>query len=315
MKKIDNPLRIKVTGNCNRECVFCHHEGGDCNIEEIHPNKALKSNIRKLSSQLDIHVAALTGGEPLMHSDLPEIAAFLYADCGLEKIYMTSNGMIKRDISFWKEMKRCGLDKVNISVPDIFNEYKKRSKSLESFFQNQLHNMKCINSLDINVDVNVVVFNDYEYTKFVIDTLNSLKEDGFEFHIYLLPNLSIYDYGRSISTIKTICEKMGYKEKYTCIMQGISNSSRRYQDEVGNQLFVKSTEKDNKVFLLPGLCDNCAKRDVCLEGFYGLRLEQREGIYYIRLCLLKSTSDVLIPFDDFFQSDICRILQRQWQNC
>lgn len=312
MKKIDNPLRIKVTGKCNRDCAFCHHEGGDNCIEDIYPDKTLRNHIRKMCGQLNISAAALTGGEPLMRYDLPRLADFLHTDCRFEKIYMTSNGTIRKDASFWKEMKECGLAKVNISVPDVISEYKRNSEIAKDIFQNQLHNIANINELDINVDINVVVFSDYMYTEYVINTLNSLKTDKLKFHIYLLPNLEVHAYERSIKTIKKICKKMGYKEDYTCLMPGISNASRRYHDSVGNQLFVKSTERNSKVFLLPGLCDNCTKREECMEGFYGIRLEKREGKYLIRLCLLKSTEDVLIPIDGFFDSSIYRILQKQW---
>jgi Molybdenum cofactor biosynthesis enzyme len=317
MKKVDNPLRIKVIGKCNRDCRFCHHEGGDNHIQEIIPNQELGDSIHRLCHQLHIGSIALTGGEPLKHPDLVELAYFLSSTVGIHKLYMTSNGTIRKDESFWQKMKESGLEKVNISVPDVMTEYKKNTDftATESIFQNQLENIKAINKLGIHVDVNVVVFSDQMYTKYVVNTLNTLNEQGKLFHIYLLPNLTSGENERSVQVIEEVLRDMHYKKEYICSGINISNASRRYQNENGNQLFVKTTEKDHKVYMLPGFCDKCDKRDACLEGFYGLRLEKRNGIHYIRACLLKDTNETLIPLSEFFTSKLYDLLKEKWGGC
>lgn len=312
MKKIDNPLRIKVTGICNRDCSFCHHEGGDNRIEEIMPSLSLGYDIKKLCQKLNIEAAALTGGEPLMHSDLPGLAKFLKEDAGIGKIYMTTNGIIPKPVPFWRSLKSCGLQKVNISVPDVMTEYKRNSGMSDAVFQNQLANIKIINDMEINVDINVVVFSDFLYTKYVIDTLNALKSEDMQFHIYLLPNLTVDQYARSCEVISRVISNMGYKRDYICTGENISNTSFRYHDDAGNQLFVKTTEKNNQIYHLAGFCDKCDKKNECLEGFYGLRLEKRQGIYYIRTCLIRDTKETLIPLSRFFTSEIYKVLQKKW---
>lgn len=317
MKKVDNPLRIKVTGKCNRDCSFCHHEGGDNRIEEIIPDQELGDNVRKLCQQLRIDSIALTGGEPLKHPDLVELTSFLNSTVGINKIYMTSNGTIRKDESFWQRMQERGLEKVNISVPDVMAEYKKNADftATESIFQNQLENIKAINKLGIHVDVNVVVFNDKMYTKYVINTLNTLNEQGLLFHIYLLPNLTPGENQHSAQVIEEVLDDMCYGAEYLCSGTNISNASRSYRDKNGNQLFVKTTEQDHKVYMLSGFCDKCDKRDACLEGFYGLRLEKRNGIHYVRTCLLRDTREALIPLSEFFKSEIYELLLKKWGGC
>lgn len=312
MKKIDNPLRIKITGVCNRCCSFCHHEGGDNQIEEIIPSAVLGYDIKKLCQKLNINSVALTGGEPLMHSNLIALAEFLQSEVEIGKFYMTSNGIIRKETSFWKDLKKLGLQKVNISVPDVMAEYKRNSSITGDVFQNQLQNIKEINDIEVNVDVNVVVFSDYLYTKYVIDTLNALKAQGLVFHIYLLPNLSPDKYEYSTMIIDRVLKNMGYKKDYTCSGESISNTSKRYHDAAGNQLFVKTTEKNQKVYQLSGFCDKCEKKTICREGFYGLRLEKRQGIHYIRTCLIRDTEDTLIPLSRFFSSDIYKLLLKKW---
>lgn len=313
MKIIDNPLRIKVTGKCNRACIFCHHEGGNANIEEIRPNESLKYYIQELFAKLNMNSVALTGGEPLIHSNLTRLTKFLYHEVNVKRIYMTTNGVCKMQLDFWEEMANCGLKKVNISVPDIFAEYSKNMKLANHFFENQIHNIKILNHLGINVDINVVVFNDVPYTEYVIQTLRSLQNDGIKFHIYLLPNLHKEHNVKSIQTIQTVCQKLGYKiEEVAKDFCGISNSSVKMINAFEEKLFIKTTQKNNEVFRFPDICKDCQCQEECLEGFYGLRLEKREGVYYIRLCLLRSTPDVLIPFEVFLQSNQLSNLQKLW---
>lgn len=149
MKRIDNPLRIKVTGKCNRDCSFCHHEGGDNHIEEIIPDQELGDNIRILCQQLHIDSIALTGGEPLKHPDLVGLTSFLNTVAGINKIYMTSNGTIRKDALFWQKMQERGLEKVNISVPDVMAEYKKTQILLRQrvFFKTSWRILKQLISL------------------------------------------------------------------------------------------------------------------------------------------------------------------------
>ncbi len=314
MKKIDNPLRIKVTGLCNRDCSFCHHEGGDKNIEEIVPDMDLAYSIKELCQELHINSIALTGGEPLKHSDLPGFARFLHSQAGMNRLYMTTNGTIRKEAAFWSELQSCGLQKVNISVPDVMAEYKKNQAGTasEDIFQNQLQNIKEINKLNINVDINVVVFSDKMYTRYVVDTLNTLKRQGLLFHIYLLPNLTAGKYEQSINVINEVIEDKKYTKQYVSMGTNISNATKCYQDSEGNRLFVKTTEKNHKTYLLSGHCDKCKYKNECLEGFYGLRLEKRNGIYYIRTCLLNNTPEALIPLSEFAQSNVYGLLLKKW---
>ena len=67
MKKIDNPLRIKVTGVCNRDCSFCHHEGGDNRIEEIGPSLSLGYDIKKLCQKLNIELSIMEKTKKLLN--------------------------------------------------------------------------------------------------------------------------------------------------------------------------------------------------------------------------------------------------------
>jgi hypothetical protein len=52
------------------------------------------------------------------------------------------------------------------------------------------------------------------------------------------------------------------------------------------------------------VCDGCVIKKVCMEGFYGTRLERRRDGYYIRLCIYKHTPEVLLPWKEFVASNL-----------
>ncbi|MCC8138347.1 MAG: radical SAM protein [Clostridiales bacterium] len=314
MKIIDNPLRIKVTGRCNRACAYCHHEGGDADIEELAPDGLLREYIVELFRKLHMNAAAITGGEPLIYEGLPQFIQFLHEETDVEKIYLTTNGTIRKEEAYWGNLISNGLKKVNISIPDIFVEYVQGMRISDQFLQNQIGNIRTLNLLGMEPDVNVVVFSDLAYTKYVLETLRSVQRKGSRFHIYLLPNLNDRDNERSRSTIYDVCREMGFHEVLRPVdFEGISNSSLQMGNDDGEILFVKSTRKNNQVYMFPPVCENCECREKCREGFYGLRLEKRNGIYFIRLCLIKNTDDVLIPFRRFLDSDFLLELEKVWR--
>ena len=312
MKKIDNPLRIKITGKCNRKCCFCHEEGGMHEIEDILPDLELENLIRIVVNELHIKSIALTGGEPLMHPDLTGLCDFFCRQPGIENIYITSNGLINRDKTFWSHIHKCGLKKINISVPDIIREYQDNNYMPHSIFFNQVSNIKILNDLGVQVDVNVAVFSDFLYTKYVIETLQLIKKEGLRFQIYLLPNLLSDHYQSSIDIIDNICDNLGYRQQNLCQLSGISNAVKVFENSSGDSLYVKTTAKNNEVYTFPYICNECNKRAHCKEGFYGIRLEKRAGKYFVRLCLIKNTPDVLMPFDKFKNDPVWEELKKLW---
>jgi pyruvate formate lyase activating enzyme len=72
---VDFPGRIAATvftGGCNLRCPFCHNSqllGGDA--EELMDSGALLDFLRKRQGVLD--GVCITGGEPTLHADLPEL--------------------------------------------------------------------------------------------------------------------------------------------------------------------------------------------------------------------------------------------------
>jgi GTP 3',8-cyclase len=114
-------LRFSLTDRCNLNCVYCtplrknqflsHDEV--LRYEEIARTVALfvKAGIKKLR---------LTGGEPLIKRDLVELIKMLRSIKGLEEIAMTTNGVYLDLLA--DELKRAGLDRVNVSLDTLKKE-------------------------------------------------------------------------------------------------------------------------------------------------------------------------------------------------
>jgi cyclic pyranopterin phosphate synthase len=74
--------------------------------------------IAKIAVSLGIARIKLTGGEPLMRQDLPEIVAGISAVPGLKDLSLTTNGLLLGG-GMAKRLRDCGLRRVNISLPSL----------------------------------------------------------------------------------------------------------------------------------------------------------------------------------------------------
>ncbi len=57
-------------------------------------------------------------------------------------------------------------------------------------------------------------------------------------------------------------------------------------------------------YFFGGICDGCAIKKSCFEGFYGVRVERRADEYFVRLCIYKQTPDVVMPWQEFLGSGL-----------
>jgi cyclic pyranopterin phosphate synthase len=74
-------------------------------------------HIAKIAVGLGIARIKLTGGEPLMRRDLPEIVSGIAAIQGLKDLSLTTNGLLLANMA--KDLYERGLRRVNISLPSL----------------------------------------------------------------------------------------------------------------------------------------------------------------------------------------------------
>jgi cyclic pyranopterin phosphate synthase len=124
MKKV-NYLRISVTDRCNLNCFYCRISE---NCHYVTPSEILSYEeileVVKAANDLGINRIRLTGGEPLMRKDLTQLVRMLSSECALIDLTITTNGVLLSE--FARELKNCGLHRVNVSLDTLSRKsYKK----------------------------------------------------------------------------------------------------------------------------------------------------------------------------------------------
>lgn len=320
MELLENPLRIKVTGKCNRECSFCHKEGGMTSIDDLVYTERLGKIINALNVNLGIKSIAFTGGEPLMLSNLSNVISEINTNTNISKFSLTTNGTIFEEYEYWSRLFSLGLYKVNISMPDIIDveKYSPSADYANDIFKCQSKTISILNRIGIETKINIVVFNDVLFTKNNLSRLFHFR-DSLNSELVLLPNLTnqkSYEYSQKI--IDILRNDMRLKRIGARSRLGTSNTIEKYCDsdagESSNIIFIKSTKMpDGQPFRLESLCGQCSFRKHCQEGFYGIRLEQIQHEYYIRLCIHKGNStDVLMKFENFMESSVYKEIKTIW---
>src|SRR4051795_9849190 len=92
--RVHNNLRISVTDRCNIRCVYCMPES-----VEFLPRRSLLSfeeieRFVRIATTLGIDKVRLTGGEPLVRRDLPELVSMIAEVPGIKDIGLTTNGIL-----------------------------------------------------------------------------------------------------------------------------------------------------------------------------------------------------------------------------
>jgi len=116
-------LRISVTDRCNLRCIYCMPPQG-INIrkrEEILNFDEIE-RVSRIFAEMGVTKIRLTGGEPLVRKNLPNLISRLANLPGIETIGMTTNGVLLKENAHL--LKDSGLTKLNISLdtlrPDRF---------------------------------------------------------------------------------------------------------------------------------------------------------------------------------------------------
>lgn len=109
-------LRLSVTERCNFRCDYCLPNGYEGN----EPQSLTLSEIRALVQAFALagtRKIRITGGEPGLRKDLPEIIRICSETEGIEQVALTTNGYhLERSLDSWLE---AGLNQLNVSIDSL----------------------------------------------------------------------------------------------------------------------------------------------------------------------------------------------------
>jgi cyclic pyranopterin phosphate synthase len=115
-------LRISVMDRCNFRCPYCmpretFHER--YRFLGSHERLSFDEIVRlaRLFVRLGVRKLRLTGGEPLLRANLPELIGDLTAIAGVEDVALTTNGVLLA--RYAGELKAAGLKRVTVSLDSL----------------------------------------------------------------------------------------------------------------------------------------------------------------------------------------------------
>ncbi len=121
--RIKRKLRVSLTDRCNLRCHYCMPEHPTwLPRAQLMDNAELQRLVGLFVRTLGITELRLTGGEPLLRPDVPELVRMLAAlrSEGLQRIALTSNGVRLAPVA--AALRDAGLDDLNISIDAITPE-------------------------------------------------------------------------------------------------------------------------------------------------------------------------------------------------
>ncbi len=114
-------VRLSVTDRCDLRCTYCMPEGFK-GFEEPEHWLAFEETERLIGAfaRLGVKRVRLTGGEPLLRRNLPELAARLSALPGIEDLSLSTNAtqLAKHAHALWE----AGVTRLNVSLDSLQRE-------------------------------------------------------------------------------------------------------------------------------------------------------------------------------------------------
>ncbi|MBI02289.1 MAG: GTP 3',8-cyclase MoaA [Chloroflexi bacterium] len=174
-------LRISVTDRCNFRCPYCMPAEFYGEKYEFLKRPHILSfeeieRLTRLFVSTGVSKLRITGGEPLVRSNLPDLISKLSVIDGINDVALTTNGYLLENNA--QQLKNAGLNRLTISLdsidPDVFKKMSGRPQGPT----NTLAGIKAAASMGFDqIKINVVVQRGInEHT--LIDTARYFKGTG-----------------------------------------------------------------------------------------------------------------------------------------
>jgi cyclic pyranopterin phosphate synthase len=119
--RLHDNLRVSVTDRCNIRCFYCmpEHDVEFVKRSEILDFEEIERFVR-IAVALGIVKLRVTGGEPLVRRDLPELIRRLTAIAGIRDLALTTNGVLLPGLA--EPLYEAGLRRINVHLDTLDRE-------------------------------------------------------------------------------------------------------------------------------------------------------------------------------------------------
>jgi len=111
-------LRVSVTDRCNFRCRYCMPAEG---LEWLRRDEVLSfeeiTRIVRVLAGMGVNEIRLTGGEPLVRRDLPQLVEMIAATPGVDDLSLTTNGVLLDRLA--APLVQAGLRRINVSLDSL----------------------------------------------------------------------------------------------------------------------------------------------------------------------------------------------------
>lgn len=160
LKRPLRDLRISVTDRCNFRCVYCMPKeifGPD--YQFLHRDQVLTfeetTRLAKIFVSHGVKKIRLTGGEPLVRKDLPDLITMLAAIPNLDLTMTTNGSLLPR---FAQSLKDAGLKRVTVSLDSLDNAIFKSMNDVDFPVEKVIEGMDAAAAVGLGpIKVNMVV--------------------------------------------------------------------------------------------------------------------------------------------------------------
>lgn len=261
-------LRISVTDRCNFRCSYCMPKEifGD-DYAFLPKNECLSfeeiQRLTKLFVSLGVKKIRLTGGEPLMRPNLPDLVSKILSIDGVEDVGLTTNGSLLGQQA--KRLYDAGLRRLNVSMdalnPELFGRL--NGRGIEPAFI--LKQIEYAREIGFEIKVNMVVqkgVNDSE----ILPMAAYFKEQGITLRF-----IEFMDVGNDNSwSFKKVITKKEIYERLSSIYE-LEPMDRDYFGEVAKRYRYK--DSDAQVGFITSVsesfCSSCTRARLSSDGrFY-----------------------------------------------
>lgn len=263
-------LRLVLTNACNFKCFFCHGEGSKTKVENRLDADDYKFLFLQAMKILDTTKISLTGGEPMVRTDIIDIVKSIYKAGA--KITMTSNfALISRHMEIGKYVSKMNIsfhvfdDKllndiigVQCNVSDLINGIKEFSCNYPNVKiclnctvnkkncdeENLMKIIEFANEINANVNLSEMYSDNLDEIIGLNDFREKLIQQGF--------SLKDFIYGRSQRYIRK-----GQEVKLSKILCVAAKSSENPQ---------KYCKDHRDLFIMPdGKIDICREKEIYVD--------------------------------------------------
>jgi GTP 3',8-cyclase len=111
-------LRVSVTDKCNLRCVYCMPLRGLpwLRRDEILTFEEMAAIVRVMAD-MGLRRVRITGGEPLVRTDLPRLVRLLAAVPGIDDLALSTNAVLLAPLA--DELRDAGISRVNVSLDSL----------------------------------------------------------------------------------------------------------------------------------------------------------------------------------------------------